>query len=60
MALDFFSISVNGAYVIPTPTVEERAIRALSQGLLEVAPNEIIVDGDSSGGLNDVGTSTTL
>ena len=60
MALDFLSIVVNGAYVTPTPTDEERASRAVSQGLLDEAPAPPVFDGDQSGGLNDVGTSTRL
>ena len=38
---------------------DEKYIRLLSQGLLDTAPNPGD-NGSQSGGLNDVGTSTTL
>ncbi len=60
MALDFLSIVVNGDYVTPTPTDKERAGRAVSQGLLGEVPSPVTPSGDQSGGLNDVGTATTL
>lgn len=61
MSLDFLSILANGAYVTPTPTATERAARAVSQGLLDTLGSPPAPpDGDQSGGLNDVGTATTL
>lgn len=43
-----------------TITDDERMIRILSHGLLESAPAPPVFDGNSSGGLNDVGTSIRL
>ena len=39
---------------------DEKYIRVLSIGLLDTAPAPPVFDGDQSGGLNDVGTATTL
>ena len=40
MALDFMAIASNGAFPTPTPTTTQRAIYAVSWGLLGVAPSE--------------------
>jgi len=60
MALDYFGIVSNGSYPTPTPTDAKRAVQAISQGLLVLAEEPPIFEGNQSGGLNDVGTSTTL
>ena len=39
---------------------DEKYTRILSHGLLDAAPTPVVVEGDSSGGLNDVGTATQL
>jgi hypothetical protein len=47
-----------GAQVVVTN--DERLLRILSQGLLDQAPSPSPFVGNSSGGLNDVGTSIRL
>ena len=60
MALDYMGIISNGTYPTPTPTDTKRSIEAVSQGLLVLGGTPPIFTGNESGGLNDVGTSTTL
>ena len=61
---DYYSILSDGMYFGATEeassTDKERFTRISSHGLLTIAPTPPSFTGEESGGLNDVGTSTTL
>ena len=46
--MDWFATTSLGAYPTPTPTAAERAIFAVSFGLLDTAPALVISPGGSS------------
>ncbi len=53
---DMFAAASIGTYPTPTPTDAQRAIFAVSYGLLDTAPTSV----EAAGGLGRLGTDLTM
>ncbi len=53
---DMLAVASNGAYPSPTPTDAQRAMFAISYGLLDAAPAAV----EAAGGLGRLGTDLTM